>query len=208
MNGSTTRERRWAASAGGAFEAIGAVRFAPRNHARASREQHEQGRDPGGERCPRGQTLVRNRALRRLRGLRFGGNADLKRIDSYRLGDVLELCRAEIRNLEIEPPLDLPVGVFGQADAARLANALQPGGDIDAVAHQVAVALLDDVAQVDADTVFDPLFRRHTRVALDHAVLHFDRAAYGVHDAPELDDRAVAGALDDAPIVGGDGRID
>ena len=55
----------------------------------------------------------------------------------HRLSDVLELCRAEIGDLEIEPPLDLPVGVFGKADATRFANALQPRGDIDAIAHGV-----------------------------------------------------------------------
>ena len=54
-----------------------------------------------------------------------------------RLGDVLQLGCAEIGDLEIEPPLDLPVGVFGKADATRFANALQPRGDIDAVAHGV-----------------------------------------------------------------------
>ena len=39
-------------------------------------------------------------------------------------------------------------------------------------------------------------------------VLHLDRAAHGVDDAAELDDRAVAGALDDAPVMDGDGRVD
>jgi hypothetical protein len=42
---------------------------------------------------------------------------------------------AEIADREIEPALHLPVGVLGKADPARLANALQPRGDIDAVAH-------------------------------------------------------------------------
>ena len=46
------------------------------------------------------------------------------------------------------------------------------------------------------------------RVALDHAVLHLDRAADGVDDATELDDRAVAGALDDAAVVDRDRRVD
>ena len=44
------------------------------------------------------------------------------------------------RDREIEPPLDLPVGVLGQTDRAGRGDALQPRGDIDAVAHQVAVA--------------------------------------------------------------------
>ena len=49
---------------------------------------------------------------------------------------------------------------------------------------------------------------RHAGVALDHAVLHFDCAAHRVDHAAELDDDAVAGALDDAPVMGGDGGVD
>ena len=48
----------------------------------------------------------------------------------------------------------------------------------------------------------------HAGVALDEAVLNLDRAADRVHCAAELDDRAVAGALDDTAVMGGDGRID
>ena len=54
------------------------------------------------------------------RGLRLGGLADVKRIDPDRLGDVLELGRAEIADREIEPTLDLTIGVLGQADRARV----------------------------------------------------------------------------------------
>jgi hypothetical protein len=36
-------------------------------------------------------------------GLRQSGLADFERIDPDRLGDVLELCRAEIADGEIEP---------------------------------------------------------------------------------------------------------
>ena len=45
-------------------------------------------------------------------------------------------------------------------------------------------------------------------VALDHAGLHLDGAAHRVDHAAELDDRAVAGALDDAAVMRGDGGID
>ena len=38
--------------------------------------------------------------------------------------------------------------------------------------------------------------------------MHLDRAAYGVDHAAEFDDRAVAGALNDAATMGGDGGID
>ena len=45
-------------------------------------------------------------------------------------------------------------------------------------------------------------------VALDHRGLYFNRAAHGVDHAAELDDDAVAGALDDASVMHGDGRVD
>ena len=49
---------------------------------------------------------------------------------------------------------------------------------------------------------------RQAGVALDHAVLHFDCAAHGVDHAAELDEAAVAGALDDAAVMRGDGGVD
>ncbi len=102
----------------------------------------------------------------------------------------------------------MPIGVLGETDRAGLGDALKPRGDIDAVAHQIAVALLDDVAEMNADPEFDAALGRQAGVALDHAVLHFDRAAHRVDDAAELDEAAVAGALDDAPMMHVDGRID
>ena len=45
-------------------------------------------------------------------------------------------------------------------------------------------------------------------VALDEAVLHLDGAAHRVDHAAELYEAAVAGSLDDAPVMGGDGGID
>ena len=148
------------------------------------------------------------RRLYRRRRLRLGGDAGLKRVNSDRLGDVLELRWAEIADRKIEPPLHLTIGVFGKADRAGLANAFQTRGDIDAVAHQIAVALLDDVAEMNANPELDAPLGRHAGVALDEAVLHFDGAAHGVDHAAELDDRAVAGALDDASVVHGDDRVD
>ena len=134
--------------------------------------------------------------------------ADLQRIDPDRLGDVLELGVAEIADREVEPRLDLAIGVLGQADGAGRRDALQTRGDVDAVAHQVAVAFLDHVAQMDADPELDAAVLRHAGIALDHAVLHLDGAAHGVHHAAELDQRSIPCALDHAPVVHGDGRID
>ena len=60
---------------------------------------------------------------------------------------------------------------------------------------------MDTNAKVDATIFWQP------RVALDHAVLDLDGAAHRVDDAAEFDDRAVAGALDQAAVVDGDRRI-
>ena len=97
---------------------------------------------------------------------------------------------------------------FGQTDGAGLGNAFQSRGDIDAIAHQIAVALLDHIAEMDADAELDAALGRKAGVALDHAVLHLDGAAHGVDHAAELNDGSIAGALDHAPIVDGDYRVD
>jgi hypothetical protein len=74
--------------------------------------------------------------------------------------------------------------------------------------RQIAVALLHDVAQMNADAKFDPLVERDPRVAFDHGVLHFDCAAHRIDDTAELDDAAVAGTLDDPSAMHGDCGID
>src|ERR1700733_10766649 len=89
-----------------------------------------------------------------------------------------------------------------------LANGSEPCGDIHAVAHQVAVALLDDVAEVNADAKFDAALGRQARVALDHALLHLDRAAHCVDHATEFDNGPIAGALYDAPVMRSDSGVD
>jgi hypothetical protein len=61
---------------------------------------------------------------------------------------------------------------------------------------------------MDADAELDTLVRRDTRVAFDHGDLDFDRAAHGVDHAAELDDRPIASALNDAPMVEGDRGVD
>ena len=102
----------------------------------------------------------------------------------------------------------MTIGVLGQADRAGLADAFETRGNIDAVAHQVAVNFFDHVAEMDADPKFDALVRHDPSVALDHRSLNFNGAVHCVDDTPELDDAAVPGALDDPPVVDGDGRID
>jgi hypothetical protein len=62
--------------------------------------------------------------------------------------------RAHRLEREVKLRLDLIVDVAGDADAARLGEALQAGRDVDPVAQDVAV-LDDDVADVDPDAKRD-----------------------------------------------------
>ena len=61
---------------------------------------------------------------------------------------------------------------------------------------------------MNADAEFDPALARQTGVALGHAVLNLDRALHGVDHAAEFDETAVAGSLDDAPMMGVDRGVD
>ena len=61
---------------------------------------------------------------------------------------------------------------------------------------------------MNADPEDDAAVLGHAGVALDHGVLNFDGAAHGVDHAAEFDDRAVAGALNDAPMMDRDRRVD
>ena len=90
---------------------------------------------------------------------------DFEGVDADRLSDVLQLGCAEVSDLEIEPSLHLPVGLLGQADRAGVGDALQPRGDIDAVAHQIAVGFLDHIAEMDADAILDALIWWHASIA-------------------------------------------
>ena len=102
----------------------------------------------------------------------------------------------------------MPIGVLREANRAWLCDGLQPRGDVDAVAHQIAVAFLDDVAQMNANAKLDATLGLQARVALYHAGLHFDGAAHRVDDATELDETAIASALDYAAMMRGDGGVD
>ena len=156
---------------------------------------------------PLDRRLMMGRRHRRRRH-RLRLLADFERVDVDRLGDVFQLGCAEVRDLEIEPAFHLPIGLLGQTDRAGPCDAFQPRGDIDAIAHQVAVALLDHIAEVDADPKLDPPFGADAGVAVDESGLHFDRTPHRFHNAQELDQHTIARRLDNASAIFLDFRID
>jgi hypothetical protein len=102
----------------------------------------------------------------------------------------------------------LPIGVLRQTNGTGLGHTFQSRGDVDTVAHQIAVALLDHIAQMDTDAKLDAPLGRKASVAFDHAVLHFDGAADCVNDASKFNDAAVASALHHTATMDSNGRCD
>ena len=71
------------------------------------------------------------------------------------------------------------------ADVAGLRQCLQARRNVDAVAVDV-LAIEDDVTDVYADPKLDAPLGWYTGIALGHAALDVDRAAYRLDDAWEL----------------------
>ena len=60
---------------------------------------------------------------------------------------------------------------------------------------------------MNANAELNAALGRQASVPLDHAVLHLDRAAHRIDHAAELNEAAIAGALDEAPAMRGDRGI-
>jgi len=101
----------------------------------------------------------------------------------------------------------LPEGVLRDADPAGLGDALEPSGDIDAIAVDVAV-LDNDVAEVHPDPEGDASILRCLGITFGHLPLHGNCAGNGLDHARELDQDPIAGGLDDASAMLTDFRID
>src|SRR5690242_20320381 len=74
--------------------------------------------------------------------------------------------------------LDLFVDAAGDIDFAGLRDAFKPRGDVDAVAVNV-VGFDDDIAEIDANAILDPMVLRQGRVAPHQILLNHDAAADG-----------------------------
>ena len=135
-----------------------------------------------------------------------GPFAEQDAVHTRRPRDILELLLASVLECYVEFAVCVLMDAARHADPARFGKLLQPRGDVDAVAKDV-VAIDDDVADVDTDSQIDPLFGRHTGIALGHATLHVDRTAHRVDHAREFQQQPVARGLDDPAAVFGDLRV-
>jgi hypothetical protein len=131
----------------------------------------------------------------------------MHRVDPNRTLDVLQGALTQVIETVRQLALHLVVDLAGDADAARLGQGLQTGCNVDAVAVDAAV-LDDDVAEADTDPEPDSPCVGSLPLPLGRTRLDLDRAAYGVDDARELAQEAVAHQLDDPPAVLGQEGLD
>src|SRR6202035_5868250 len=114
------------------------------------RRDHAEG-SGGYDKRSRQGFFPRGRGRRRCHRLRLGALSHVERVDAHRVRDVLELDGAEIADLQIESAFDMAIAVLGEDNSPRRVDPLHPRSDVATVAHQVAVALLDHVAEMNAD---------------------------------------------------------
>ena len=72
--------------------------------------------------------------------------------------------------------------------------------NIDPITKDIVVFNYN-ITDVNADAKFNPLDLRYNDIVFGQAALNFDRAAYGIYDAAELDESTVPGILDDASVM-------
>ena len=96
--------------------------------------------------------------------------------------------------------------IIGNTDATGLSNPFKAGGNVDAVAEDVAV-VDDDIADMNSDTELDFGFLRYVRVLLGHAALDIRGTPRCINRACEFHQHSIACGLHYASAVRGDGRI-
>ena len=74
---------------------------------------------------------------------------------------------------EVELAMQMVIGRAGDQNPAGVAQLLQAGRDVHAVAEKIAV-LDDDVAEIDADPEHDAAVRRNLRLIRGDLLLHGD----------------------------------
>ena len=72
-------------------------------------------------------------------------------VSADRLGDVLELLFTAILEANVQLAFDFAVHLFGNQDAARIGDPLQPDSNVDPVAVEVTVLPNDNVTKVEPD---------------------------------------------------------
>src|SRR5687767_799675 len=105
-----------------------------------------------------------------------------------------------------ELALEIVVGGAGDDDAAGLRQLFQAGGDVYAIAVEIAL-VGDHIAKIDPDAELDARVLGHLRLTLRHAALSGYGAGDGVDHTAELAEHPVTHELDDPAVVLRDPRF-
>ena len=123
----------------------------------------------------------------------------------YRPPDVLQRKTAEILEARLYPARYRVPHVARNHDAPGRRRALEPNGDVHAIAVQLAV-VDNEVAEVEADAEHDGGIGRLIAIGVEHCLLDPDGGTQRLDRTGEFDHRAVAGQLDQpAPAMPDDG---
>src|SRR5216684_7569068 len=137
------------------------------------------------------------------------GGASLRQHPEYAHGfrDVLDRLLAEVLVAQCKLVADLFMHFHGDADAARVGEAFEAGGDVDAVAVYL-LAIHHHVAEVHADT------KLHSPLGLPCRVFRLERcldhhgAVNRLHDAGKLRHYAIARRINESPAMLLDEAVD
>ena len=135
-----------------------------------------------------------------------GGGIGQHPVDSDGVRDVLDLAVAERLIAANQFMLDLFVDASGDKEVSRIGNSLKPRCNVDAITIDV-VRLDNDVPEIDANSILDPLLTGERRVAPDHALLDDDGAADGFDRAVEHGEKAVTRTFNKSSVMLDDGGV-
>lgn len=121
-------------------------------------------------------------------------------IDPHRVGDVLDMAVTERFVSANQLMLYLLIDAAGDKDFAGMGYAFKPRGNIDAVAVNV-VHFDDDIAEVDANSILDPMVLRQRSVASHQILLNHDAAADGLDGAVENRNEPIAGGFNKPAVM-------
>ena len=118
----------------------------------------------------------------------------------HRPRDVLHNVFTGVDEAGFDPVTHLLEGAGRNGHRAGLAQALEPRGDVHAIAVDTR-GIHQHIAQVHANAVLHALVLRQRGIALRERALEFKRAFHRLHHRPEFGQDRVAGSVDDATVV-------
>ena len=143
---------------------------------------------------------------RRLRCLLKRRRIRKHSVNSHRIGDVLDFAISERLISANQFVFYLLVNAARDVNLARIGNTFKTRSNIDAITVNV-VCFDDNVAEIDANPIFDPMMLRQRCVASNHVLLDDDAAPHGFDRTVENRNEAVAGGLDEPSVVLGNAGL-